>query len=107
MPKKKGCVMTKNVSAFIARTQFGQILERASQNKERFLVTKKGEAKAIILGVEDYMRTIVGTPKSLSTLQEQAKKSGADKLTLEEIEKEIDAVRRIRPKKKYDAYGNL
>ena len=31
MPKKKGCVMTKNVPAFIARTQFGQILERASK----------------------------------------------------------------------------
>ena len=72
MPKKKGCIMTKNVPAFIARTQFGQILDRASKNKERFLVTKKGEAKAIIL-----------------------------------IEKEIDAVRRIKTKTKYDAYGSL
>jgi hypothetical protein len=50
---------------------------------------------------------MVETPESLSTLQEQAKKSGADKLTLEEIEKEIDAVRRIKTKIKYDAYGNL
>ena len=50
---------------------------------------------------------MVETPESLSTLQEQAKKSGADKLTLEEIEKEINAVRRIKTKKKYDAYGSL
>jgi prevent-host-death family protein len=107
MPKKKGCVMTKNVSALIARTQFGQILERASKNNERFLVTKKGEAKAIILGVEDYLQSIVKTPESLSALQEQAKKSGVDKLTLEEIEKEIDAVRRIKTKTKYGAYGSL
>ena len=107
MPKKKDHVMTKNVPAFIARTQFGQILERASKNKERFLVTKKGEAKAIILGVEDYLRTIVETPKSLSALQKEAQKSGADKLSLEEIEKEINAVRRIKHKKKYDAYGSL
>jgi prevent-host-death family protein len=107
MPKKKDHVMTKNVPAFIARTQFGQILERASKNKERFLVTKKGEAKAIILGVEDYLRTIVETPGSLSVLQEQAQKSGTDKLALEEIEKEINAVRRIKTKKKYDAYGSL
>jgi hypothetical protein len=42
MPKKKDHVMTKNIPAFIARTQFGQILERASKNNERFLVTKKG-----------------------------------------------------------------
>jgi prevent-host-death family protein len=81
MPKKRDQVMTKNVPAFIARTQFGQILERASQNNERFLVTKKGEAKAIILGVEDFLPAIVETPKSLSALQAQAKKSGADKLT--------------------------
>ena len=107
MPKKKGRVMTKNVPAFIARTQFGQILERASKNKERFLVTKKGEAKAIILGVEDYLQAIVEAPESLSVLQEQAQKSGMDKLTLEEIEKEIDAVRRIKTKTKYDAYGSL
>ncbi len=85
----------------------GKSLNEPLKNKERFLVTKKGEAKAIILGVEDYLRAIVGTPESLSTLQEQAKKSGADKLTLEEIEKEIDAVRRIKTKKKYDAYGSL
>jgi hypothetical protein len=50
---------------------------------------------------------IVEAPESLSALQEQAKKSGADKLTLEEIEKEINAVRRIKTKKKYDAYGSL
>ncbi len=57
--------------------------------------------------MEDYLQTIVKTPESLYTLQEQAKKSGADKLTLEEIEKEIDAVRRIKTKTKYDAYGSL
>jgi hypothetical protein len=50
---------------------------------------------------------VAETPESLSTLQEQAKKSGVDKLTLEEIEKEIDAVRRIKHKKKHDAYGSL
>ena len=31
--------MTKNIPAFIARTQFGQILDRVSKNNERFVVT--------------------------------------------------------------------
>jgi prevent-host-death family protein len=100
MPKKKEGSMTKNVPAFIARTQFGQILERVSQNNERFLVTKKGEAKAIILGVEDFLQAISEPPESLSALQKQAKKAGADKFTLEEIEKEIDKVRRYKNKEK-------
>ena len=86
--------MTKNVPAFIARTQFGQILERVSQNSERFVVTKKGEAKAVILGVEDFLQAVVETPDALSALQREAAKSGADKLSIEEIEKEIAAVRR-------------
>ena len=100
MPKKKDHGMTKNVPAFIARTQFGQILERASQNNERFVVTKKGEAKAIILGVEDFLQAIVEPPESLVVLQEQAKKSGANKLTIEEMENEINAVRRNKNKEK-------
>src|SRR4051812_31593780 len=86
--------MTKNVPAFIARTQFGQILDRVAKNNERFVVTKKGEATAVILGVEDFLQATGETPQSLAALQGQAKKSGADKLTLEEIEKEIDAVRK-------------
>jgi prevent-host-death family protein len=106
MPKEKEQLMTKNVPAFIARTQFGQILERVSQKGERFVVTKKGEAKAVIMGVEDFLQAVVESPASLTALQEQAKKSGARKLSLEEIEKEIAAVRR-KPKKTYETAGSL
>ena len=90
-PKKQ--LVTKSVPAFIARTQFGQILERVSTNRERFLVTKNGEAKAVILGVEDFLHAMAKMPTSLAALQEQAKRGGADKLTIEEIEAEIAAVR--------------
>jgi prevent-host-death family protein len=92
--------MTKNIPAFIARTQFGQILDRVVNGNERFVVTKRGEAKAIILGIEDFLQATGETPASLSALQQQAQKSGASKLTLEEIEKEINAVRKA-PKKEY------
>ena len=88
--------MTKSVPAFIARTQFGQILERVSRNRDRFLVTRKGEVKAVILGVEDFLEAVVKTPKSLVALQRQARRRGTDKLTVEEIEEEIAAVRRAR-----------
>ena len=88
--------MTKNVSAFIARTQFGQILERVSQHNERFVVTKKGEAKAVILGVKDFLQAIAETPEPLAALQREAIKSGANQLTLEEIEEEIASVRQAK-----------
>ncbi|MBI3327389.1 MAG: type II toxin-antitoxin system Phd/YefM family antitoxin [Nitrospinae bacterium] len=98
--KKEPPLVTESIPACIARTQFGQILERVSRKRERFLVTKKGEAKAVVLGVEDFLQAIVKTPKSLAALQEQAQKSRASRLTLEEIEAEITAVRRAKARHK-------
>ena len=89
-------LVTKSVPAFIARTQFGQILERVSGNRERFVVTKKGEAKAIILGVEDFLQAVVKIPPELAAIQAEAKQRGIEKLTLEDIEKEIQAVRQTK-----------
>ena len=89
-------LVTKSLPAFIARTQFGQILERVSDNRERFVVTKKGEAKAIILGVEDFLQSVVKIPPELAAIQAEAKKRGVDKLTLEDIEAEIQAVRKAK-----------
>ena len=96
MPKGGTSPVMKSVPAFIARTQFGQILERVSRNRDRFLVTRKGEVKAVILGVEDFLQAVVKTPTSLAALQRQARRRGTDKLTLEQIEQEIAAVRRAR-----------
>jgi hypothetical protein len=62
-------------------------------------VTRNGEATAVILGVEDFLATVVKTPTSLTALQKQATQSGASKLTLEEIEAEIAAVRREKKKR--------
>lgn len=94
MPRGKAAPVTKRVPAFLARTQFGQILERVSRNRDRFLVTRKGEVTAVILGVEDFLQAVVKTPKSLAALQRQARRRGTETLTLEEIEAEIAAVRR-------------
>jgi len=85
--------VTKSISALVARTQLGQILERVKKNKERFLISRKGEATAVILSVEDYLRNIVKQPEVLTRLQKQAKKAGTNKLTLEEIDAEIKAFR--------------
>jgi prevent-host-death family protein len=85
--------VTKEISALIARTQLGQILERVKKNQDRFLISRNGEATAVILSVEDYLGNIVKQPKVLTKLQQQAKKAGTDKLTLEEIDAEIKAFR--------------
>ncbi len=85
--------VTRSISALVARTQLGQILERVKKKKERFLISRKGEATAVILSLEDYLRNIVKQPEVLTRLQKQAKKAGTNKLTLEEIDAEIKAFR--------------
>ena len=87
--KEENLEVTRTVSALMARTQLGQIIERVSKNKDRFLVSKRGEAKAVILGIEDYLKNIVKQPEVLAKLQEQAKKAGTNKLSIEEIDQEI------------------
>ena len=91
--------VTKEISALIARTQLGQILERVKKNQDRFLISKKGVATAVILSVEDYLKNIVKQPEILATIQLSAQKAGLDKMTDEEIEAEITSYRRSKAKK--------
>lgn len=93
MPTPDEPLFTKSLPAFLARTQFGHILERVSKHHERFLVTRNGEATAVILGVEEFLQALAPTPDSLAALQAQARASGASRLSLEDIEAEIAAVR--------------
>jgi len=86
--------VTKSISALLARTQLGQILERVKKNQDRFLINKNGEATAVILSVEDYLRNIVKQPDVLTKLQKQSKKAGTNKLRIEDIDAEIMAFRK-------------
>jgi prevent-host-death family protein len=88
--------MTKIVPALTARTQFGQILKRVKQNRERFVVDRRGEPQAVIMGVEDYLRNFVKRSRALAAVQREAKAKGLDKLSLREINQEIARYRRER-----------
>jgi prevent-host-death family protein len=49
--------MTRKISALTARTQLGQIINRAVENNDRFLVERNGEPAVLILSVTDYVKT--------------------------------------------------
>jgi prevent-host-death family protein len=86
--------MTKKISALTARTQFGQIMNRAVEKQERFLVDRRGEPAVIIMSVDDYLETIAPEDIALQKIRDEAKRTGLDKLTMEEIDAEIAAYRR-------------
>ena len=88
--------MTNGISALTARTQFGQILRRVKQKNERFLIGRRGEPQAIIIGIDDYINTFAPTPAWLKAIGTEAKRKGLNKLTMRQIDAEITTARRER-----------
>jgi prevent-host-death family protein len=85
--------MSRRVDAHVARTQFGQIMDRAVRNRERFIVDRRGEPAVVILSVEDYLESVASAPDWLRKAWAGAKQRGLDKLTTDEIDAEIAAHR--------------
>jgi prevent-host-death family protein len=90
--------MQNVVSALTARTQLGQILKRASERDERFVVDRRGKPSVIIMGVRDYLRNIAPTPAAYRAIRQEAKKNGTSALSMREIDREI-AANRQQPRK--------
>jgi len=86
--------MTNVISALTARTQLGQIIKRATQKNERFVVDRRGQPSVVIMSVKDYVDTIAPAPKELSAMQKQAKRTGMSKLTMRQIDSLVAEVRR-------------
>src|ERR1043166_2205629 len=86
--------MQNVVSALTARTQLGQILRRAAERDERFVVDRRGKPSVIIMSVRDYIRNIAPTPAAYRAIRQEAKKNGSSSLSMAEINREIAAHRR-------------
>jgi prevent-host-death family protein len=91
--------MPRIVSALTARTQFGQIMRRAKDKSDRFVVGRRGEPQVVIMGVKDFIDTIAPEPEFLRLIGEEAKRKGKNKLTMRQIQAEIRATRRERRSK--------
>jgi prevent-host-death family protein len=86
--------MNRRVDAHLARTQFGQIMDRAVENNERFVVERRGEPAVVIMSVQDFIRTAAPPPGWIEKAWSGAKKRGLDKLSPTDINVEISAHRR-------------
>jgi prevent-host-death family protein len=83
----------RRIDAHIARTQFGQIMDLAVKNNERFVVDRRGEPAVVIMSVQDFVRTAAPAPDWLQNAWAGAKRRGLDKLAPAEIDAEIEAHR--------------
>ena len=85
--------MNRRVDAHLARIQFGQIMDRAVENNERFVVERRGEPAVVIMSVQDFIRTAAPPPDWLEKAWRGAKKKGLDKLSATDIDAEVSAYR--------------
>ena len=85
--------MTNVISALTARTQFGQILRRATQKNERFLIERRGEPQAIIISLDDYIDAFAPTPAWLKAIGAESKRKGTDTLSSSQIDRIIKTAR--------------
>jgi prevent-host-death family protein len=86
--------VNRRVDAHLARTQFGQIMDRAVENNERFVVERRGEPAVVIMSIQDFIRTAAPPPDWLQKAWNGAKKRGVDKLSAPDIDAEVSAYRR-------------
>ena len=86
--------MDRRIDAHIARTQFGQIMDLATKNDERFIVDRRGEPAVVIMSVRDFIRTAAPPPDWLEKAWTGAKQRGLDTLTPADVDAEIAAHRR-------------
>jgi hypothetical protein len=86
--------MSKIISALTARTQFGQIMERAAQRNDRFIVEHRGQPKVIILGVRDFIEIVAPAPDELKVIWSESRRKDVKKLKGKDVEAEIAAYRR-------------
>ncbi len=91
--------MIKVVSALTARTQFGQLMRRATKESARFIVGRRGEPQVVIMSIADYIKIAAPEPKILTLIGEASKRKGTNTLTMRQIDAEIAAVRRERRKR--------
>jgi hypothetical protein len=88
--------MERRIDAHIARTQFGQIMDLATKNNDRFVVDRRGEPAVVIMSVQDFIRTAAPPPDWLQKVWTGAKRRGLDELSREDIDAEIAAHRRSK-----------
>lgn len=97
--------MTSIVSALVARTQLGQIMKRAREKQARFIVDRRGEPQVVIMGIQDFVRTMAPEPEVMKAIRAASKRRGTNRLTMRAIDREIGAYRRGKRARNAQAKG--
>jgi len=101
MPVEQEAAPMRVIGLDEARKNLSKIVQEANVGKTRYLLSARGKPKAVMIGVEDYLRNVLKRDRLtvIAEIQLEAKARGLDKLTMREIDKEIGAARRGRSRR--------
>ncbi len=86
--------IVKTIEALEARVHFGSVMTEVEKGNTRFLVSKRGKPKMIMLSISDYLKNIAKEDRLLTQIQFKAKEAGLDKMTGRDIDAEIQVARK-------------
>ncbi len=89
----KAKTTVKTIEALEARVHFGSVMTEVEKGNIRFLVSKRGKPKMIMLSVSDYLQNIAKEDRLVTQIHLKAREEGLDKMTSKEIDAEIHAAR--------------
>jgi prevent-host-death family protein len=87
------------VSALRARTNFGNLLQRVEDERRSLVIERRGTPRAVLLSIRDYVRLAAPEPEVLRIIGEESKAKGTDRLSSQQIDRVIRAVRAKKTKR--------
>ena len=87
------------ISALRARANFDRLFSRVENDRHSLIIEKRGTPRAVLLGLQDYVRLAAPEPEVLRLIGEESEAGGTSALTSREIEKIIKTTRAVRAKK--------
>ena len=86
------------ISALQARANFGKLLRRVDDERRSLVIEKRGNPKAVLLSIRDYVRLAAPEPEVLRAIGLESERNGTSALTSRKIDQIIKASR--LPKRK-------
>lgn len=92
--------MSNTISALAVRGKFGQMLKQIENERKSFVIERRGQPKAVILGIKDYIKLASPEPEILAAIGFQSEKNKTNRLTMDQIDA---VIKEARQKNKKDA----
>jgi len=101
MPVEKEAAPMRVIGLDEARKNLSKIVQEANVGKTRYLLSMRGKPRAVVMGIEDYLRNVLKRDRLsvIAEIQLDAKARGLVKLTMREIDKEIRVARKERSRR--------